>query len=114
MDYYQITTQLQQDFFESIAVKRTKEIEIEKNVFNYSKIKAELYFGFSKEKDFFIAASEKAFLDAIYLMSLGRYNFDLSSIDFSKFNIDKLLKMVAEFPPKTKMILDSILSDIVK
>ena len=39
LDYYQITTQIQQDFIESIAVKRTKETEIEKNIFNYSKIK---------------------------------------------------------------------------
>ncbi len=108
MDYYEITTQLQQDFFESIAVKRTKELEIERDIFNFSKIKAELYFGFVKVKDFFIAIPEKAFLDAIYLTSLGRYNFDLASIDFSKLKIDELLKVVEKFPAKTKKILESI------
>lgn len=108
MDYYEITTQLQQDFFESIAVKRTKELEIERDIFNFSKIKAELYFGFVKVKDFFIAIPEKAFLDAIYLTSLGRYNFDLASIDFSKLKIDELLKVVEKFPAKTKTILESM------
>ena len=108
MDYYQITTQLQQDFIESIAVKRTKEMEIEKNTFNYSKIKQELYFGFVKEKDFFIATPEKAFLDAIYLMSLGRYSLDLTSIDFKKLNTDNLEKIVVKFPDKTKKILNSL------
>ena len=42
MDYYEITTQLQQDFIESIALKKTKEIEITRNIFNYSKIKQNL------------------------------------------------------------------------
>ncbi|OEU64200.1 MAG: hypothetical protein BBJ57_00255 [Desulfobacterales bacterium PC51MH44] len=109
MDYYQITTQLQQDFFESIAVKRTKEIEIERNIFNFSKVKAELYFGFVKKKDFFIAIPEKAFLDAIYLMSLGRYNLDMASIDLSKLKVNELLKVVVKFPAKTKMILNTML-----
>lgn len=112
MDYYQITTQIQQDFIESIAVKRTKDTEIHKNVFNYSKIKTELYFGFLKEKDAFIANPEKALLDAIYLMSLGRYKFDLASIDFSKFNLDKLLNVVDRFPAKTRTTLDAVLSGI--
>jgi len=112
MDYYQITTQIQQDFIESIAVKRTKDTEIQKNVFNYSKIKTELYFGFLKEKDAFIATSEKALLDAIYLMSLGRYKFDLASIDFSKFNLDRLLNIVDRFPAKTRTMLDAVLSGI--
>ena len=108
MDYYQITTQLQQDFIESIVVKRTKEMEIEKNTFNYSKIKQELYFGFVKEKDFFIATPEKAFIDAIYLMSLGRYSLDLTSIDFNKLNTDNLEKIVVKYPDKTKKILNSL------
>ena len=107
MDYYQLTTQLQQDFIESIALKRTKEIEIEKNTFIYSKIKQELYFGFVKEKNFFVATPEKAFLDAIYLMSLGRYNFDLSSIEFSKLNRNNLQKILLKFPSKTRKVIAS-------
>ena len=108
MDYYEVTTQLQQDFIESIVLKRTKEIEIERNTFNYSKIKTELYFGFAKKNDFFIATPEKAFLDAIYLMSLGRYSFDLASIDFSKLNVSELQKIIAKFPEKTKMIFNNV------
>jgi len=107
MDYHQITTQIQQDFIESIALKRTKEIEIDKNNFIYSKIKQELYFGFVKEKDFFVATPEKAFLDAIYLMSLGRYNFDLSSIDFSKLNGKNLQKIILKFPSKIRKVIAS-------
>ena len=36
LDYYEITTQIQRDFFESIAVKRTKEIKVDNSLFRYS------------------------------------------------------------------------------
>jgi len=106
MDYYQVTTQFQQDYIESIALKRTKEIEIQKNIFNYTKIKPALYLGFVKKEGFFMATPEKAFLDAIYLMTLGRYNFDLTSIDFSKLNVKALQMTATKFPAKTKMALE--------
>ncbi|MBU0698178.1 MAG: hypothetical protein KKE59_01940, partial [Proteobacteria bacterium] len=61
------------------------------------------------EKDFFIATSEKAFIDAIYLTSLGRYNLDLASIDIGKFKLDELYKITAKFSANIKMVLDSIL-----
>jgi len=102
LDYYRITTQLQRDFFESICVKRTREISFEGVMFNYTKINLRLYFGFTKVKHFFIATPEKAFLDVIYLKSLGRYKFDETSIDYSKFNFDNLKKLIKKFPRKTQ------------
>ena len=65
-------------------------------------------YGFSREKEFFIATPEKAFLDAVYLMSLGRYNFDLASIDFNKLNMDEVVRLASQFPRKTqKMLADN-------
>ena len=52
LDYYEITTQMQRDFFESVATQRTKEINIEGIVFRYSKISEDLYFGFEKKARF--------------------------------------------------------------
>lgn len=106
LDYYEITTQIQRDFIESIAVKRTIEKEVDNSVFNFTKISANLYFGFKKDKDFFMATPEKAFLDALYLMSLGRYNFDIDSIDFGKLNRNEIMKMEKKFPAKTQKLLD--------
>ena len=107
LDYYQITTQMQQDFVESLTVKRTKEKEIEKVIFNFSKIKKSLYFGFTKENEFFIASPEKAFLDAVYLMTQGRYNFDMDSIDIDRLDKTLLKKNVAIFPPGTQKFLEN-------
>lgn len=105
MDYYGLTTQIQRDFVESVAIKRTKEMEIDGAIFNYSKIRKSLYFGFARERGFFIAAAEKAFLDALYLFSLKRYKFDLTSIDFDKLNMRKLKIMAKRFPRKTQKVL---------
>jgi predicted transcriptional regulator of viral defense system len=105
LDYYEITTQVQRDFIESVAVKRTKAIDVSGTVLNFTKINSSLYFGFVREKNFFIATPEKAFLDAAYLMSFNRYNFDLSSIDRGKLDVAKIKAMAEKFPKKTREVL---------
>jgi predicted transcriptional regulator of viral defense system len=105
LDYYEVTTQIQRDFMESIAIKRTKEIKIMNALLNFTKINKRLYFGFVKEKGFFIATPEKAFLDAVYLMSIKRYNLDFSSIDRSKLNMAKITVIAGKFPKKTREAL---------
>jgi len=106
LDYYEITTQMQRDYIESIAVKRTKEVEIEQSFFNYTKIDTDLYFGFSRIRGFFIATPEKALLDAVYLMSFGRYSFDIASIDFSKLKAEKIDFIIQSFPLRTQNLLN--------
>lgn len=105
LSYYEVTTQLQRDFIESIACYRTKLIEVNKSSFNYSKINKNLYFGFTKVRGFFIATAEKAFLDAFYLMSLKKYNFDLSAINFSKLDREPLLAMARKYPVLARRLL---------
>ena len=107
LDYHEITTQVQRDLFESVAVKRTKETIVDKTVFQYTKINKDLYCGFVKQKGFFIAKPEKAFLDAIYLMSLGRYDLDLASMDIDKLDMGQLNRMGRKFPLKTQKVLEN-------
>jgi predicted transcriptional regulator of viral defense system len=105
LDYYEITTQVQRDFFESVALKRSKEIYMNGSVFRYTKLALNLYNEFKKEKDLFIATPEKALLDAIYLMSYGRYSLDLSSLDKSKLDRIEIERLSRQFPLKTKKML---------
>ena len=105
LDYYEITTQMQQDFFESVALKRTKEIQVDGSVFRYTKINEKLYFGFKREKGFFIASPEKALLDAFYLMSYGRYALDLSALDADKLDGQMMKRLSRKFPLKTRKML---------
>jgi len=105
LDFYGITTQMQRDFFESVAMKRTKELHVDGSVFRYSKITGSLYFGFQKEKQFFIATPEKALLDALYLMSYGRYALDIAALDIEKFDPNEIKHLVIEFPLKTRKLV---------
>ncbi len=105
LDYYEITTQVQRDFFESAAVKRSKEIHLDDTVFRYVKLAQNLYDNFKKEKNFFIATPEKALLDSFYLMSFGRYSFDLSSLDETKLNQQEIKRLSRKYPLKTKKLL---------
>jgi predicted transcriptional regulator of viral defense system len=105
LDYYEITTQVQRNFFESSAIKRTKEIEIDGSIFRYIKINSAYYFGFKKEKDFFIATPEKALVDAFYLMSFGRYALDISSLSVEKLDKEEIRRISNVFPLKTRSML---------
>ena len=106
LDYYEITTQVQQDFFESVAVRRTKEIQVNGSVFRYSKIDERLFFEFKKENGIFIASPEKALLDAFYLMSYGRYTIDISALDADKLDRKIIKQLSREFPLKTRNMLN--------
>ena len=101
LDYYELTTQVQRDFFESVAVKRSKEVHLNGTVFRYSKLSKSLYFGFKKEQDFFIATPEKALLDAVYLLSFGRYALDIAALDTEKFDHEEMENLSGKFPLKT-------------
>ncbi|MDY6990922.1 MAG: hypothetical protein SWQ30_23010, partial [Thermodesulfobacteriota bacterium] len=105
LQYHEATTQMLRDFVESVAIRRTKEINVNGSVFRYTKIASSLYFGFKKEKGFFIASPEKALLDASYLMSYGRYSLDLSALDVTKLDRDEVKRLSVAFPLKTRNML---------
>jgi predicted transcriptional regulator of viral defense system len=105
LEYYDATTQVLRDFFESVVIKRTKEIRLNSSIFRYTKVTSGLYFEFKKEKGFFIATPEKALLDAFYLMSYGRYSIDISALDASKLDRDEVKRLSMRFPLKTQNML---------
>jgi predicted transcriptional regulator of viral defense system len=105
LDYYEITTQVQRDVIESVDVKRTREIHLNGIVFRYTRISSSLYFGYEKQKGFFMATPEKAFLDAMYLQSFGRYALDLAAIDAGRLDRKRLKQLSKKYPLKTRNLL---------
>ncbi len=74
--------------------------------FRYFKLDRKYYFGFIRKNNFFIATPEKAILDSLYLIVLGKYKLDASAIDWSKISKIKLTKILKKFPEKiSKLIL---------
>ncbi len=106
MDYHEVTTQVQRELIESVAVRRTKEISLNGSVLRYTKVSRKLFFGFIRQQECFIATPEKAFLDAVYLMSFGRYALDLAAIEDEKLNRKEIRRMSRNYPPKTNRWLE--------
>ncbi|MFH1232085.1 MAG: hypothetical protein V1709_11390 [Planctomycetota bacterium] len=105
LSYYEITTQVQRDFWESAAVKRSIKFDIKGVSFNFYKLKKQFYFDFIKQDNIFIATPEKAMVDAVYLYSLGKYKFDTSSLDLGKLDKNRIKKIIKVYPEKTKNII---------
>lgn len=101
LNFYEVTTQVQREFFESAAQKRTIKFNINGTVFSYYKLKKEYYFDFIKDRDIFIATKEKAFIDSIYLYSFGKYNLDFASLDLTKLDKKRIREIIKIYPDKT-------------
>lgn len=108
LSYYEVTTQLQRNFFESASLKRSRKFDIKETAFNFYKLKKQYYFDFVKIDGIFIATKEKAFVDSAYLYSFGKYKPDFSSLDLNKLDKDRLKKIIKPFPRKTRAIIKKL------
>jgi predicted transcriptional regulator of viral defense system len=68
----------------------------------YSQIKPALFFGFDLVNDTYMAQAEKAFLDLIYLMCLGKRKGNTSGWELDVLNQKKLVEYVAFYPDAVK------------
>jgi predicted transcriptional regulator of viral defense system len=112
LSYHGVTTQVQRDFFESISLKRTKKFEIAQFTFHYSKISLDLYKGFERVEDVFIALPEKALLDSFYLASLGRYSLDTAALDLTKVKGEVLESLSLLFPSRVRTFMENCCGEI--
>ncbi|NWF76214.1 MAG: hypothetical protein HXY53_06520 [Nitrospirae bacterium] len=108
LSFYEITTQLQRNFFESVSVKRSIRLNINGTVFNYYKIQKKYFFSFMKERNIFIATKEKAFIDSVYLYSFGKYKMDFSAIDIARLDKKKIKELSVVYPEKTRGIIKQL------
>ncbi len=96
--YHEITSQVQQHWFESVSTRRSATIQAGATTFVYHKLQRSLYFGFTRRNDLFLADPEKAVLDAAYLASLARSGIDWDAIDWGKIDKDRFDHYLAAFP----------------
>lgn len=100
--YYDVTTQAQNNFQESVCLKRSITYNVREAAFSYVKLQSPYYGDFIKRDGIFIATKEKAFLDAAYLYSFGKYRFDIDSLDIKKLELKNLKRLLNNYPQKTK------------
>ncbi|MBU2621842.1 MAG: hypothetical protein KKD92_05945 [Proteobacteria bacterium] len=107
LSFYQMTTQVQQAYFESISLKQN-EYNVRGTIFRYFKVKHDLYFGLVRKEGIFIATPEKALWDAVYLQSLGRYSLDVAALDLKKINKAILESLSPRFPGKARKYMENL------
>lgn len=101
LSYYEYTTQVQQNYVESIAVKRSLIKSVQEIDFRYFKISQKYYGGFSRYQGIFIATPEKALADALYLTAVGKYKLDFSALEYDKIDYPRLNQILSAFPEGT-------------
>lgn len=108
LSFYNCTTQQLRNVVESIALKRTKNIIIRNLKFTYSLVKKNLYNGFDRIDTHFIATPEKAFVDALYLTAMQKYNADFDAINFKKLNKKIVMKYIEQTNDRTKSLWNKL------
>ncbi|MBN2091017.1 hypothetical protein JW964_15495 [candidate division KSB1 bacterium] len=101
LGYFDLTTQQQQQFVESIALKRSKMVTVKRISFNYTLVKDSIYHHFYLQNGFFIASPEKALVDAVYLSAMRRYKCDFHAIKFSQINVQLVDELIKNTNKKT-------------
>ncbi len=107
LSFHRATTQVQQAWLESIAVKQNL-YDVQGTVFRYFKVKKSLYFGFIRQDGIFIATPEKALWDAVYLQSLGRYALDVAALDLNKIKKATVFDMAPSFPGRAVELMEKL------
>jgi len=106
LSFYEVSTQIQRGYVESIAVQRTTTIDVADIGFSYFKVKPAVYSHFSRRDDFFIASPEKAYVDAVYLAWCGNYAIDYSSLDLNKLARSQIEEIISHYPEKFRRYLE--------
>lgn len=108
LNYYGIIEQISQ-VITLAAVTRHKYIYAGPYVYEYTKIKKELFFGYEKFDNYYIALPEKALLDSVYLLSRNKRLIDFKSLNHKKINKDRLYQYARKFPKYVTDKLKSLL-----
>lgn len=90
----------------TLATPRPTKIKSIGNVtVEYSHLKKELFFGFILKNGKYIAEKEKALLDQLYMVSLGKRSFDIEELDLKSIDRKKLDEYAKKFPVGIKPLL---------
>ena len=107
LSYYSILSQV--PYTVTFATSRpTKKMTIGGIAVEFSHLKKELFFGYVLKNGAYIAEKEKALLDQLYMVSMGKRALDIEELDFKDIDRKKLEEYAREFPSSVKPFLKSV------
>jgi predicted transcriptional regulator of viral defense system len=102
LEFYGLTTQIQRNWYESVATRRTNSFQTRGVNFIYHKFACRLYFGYERKDEVFIALPEKAVLDCAYLEVLGLGATDWDALSLDKMDRFRIKQWIEPFPKQCK------------
>jgi predicted transcriptional regulator of viral defense system len=90
--------------------RKTRTITILERDVVYRQIKEELFFGFGLMGAVYVAEPEKALLDLVYMVTLGKASLPVEEMNFRSISRQKLLDYGRRFPPRVEKRLDEMLT----
>lgn len=92
------------------TTRHSKKIELLNTPCEYVQIKPSLFFGFNLVKNVYLAEAEKAFLDEIYLIVLGKKTINTEEWNIKNLDNKKIGEYLKNYPGSVKKIAKEILS----
>jgi len=93
---------------------KTKKIDLGEQTIEYHQLLPNLFFGYTLEKDLFIALPEKALLDQLYLVSLGKAKLDWDELNLHELSKTKFLQFSKKFPSRTQKLAKKLVKQFGK
>lgn len=80
------------------TVRPTKKMVIANVAVEYSHLKKELFFGYILKNEKYIAEKEKALLDQLYMVQMGKKSINIEELDLRDVNKELLEEYAKKFP----------------
>ena len=93
---------------------KSKKINLGTQMIEYRQILPKLFFGYTLQKNLFVALPEKALLDQLYLISLGKATLDWDELNLKEISKTKFLELSKQFPLRTQKLAQKLSSQFGK
>lgn len=97
-----------------VTTRKSKKKEIEGQEVEFRQIRPDLFFGFFQAQGYYLAYAEKAFLDCLYYISLGKGYLDFEELNLKLLNKKRLFSYLKKYPLPVKRLFRQKAKPILK
>lgn len=87
-----------------VTKNKTKKLTLGEQGIEYRQISSMLFWGYTLQKNLYVALPEKALLDQLYFVSLGKAKLDFDELNLHELSKTKFLKWLKKFPKPTQKL----------
>jgi predicted transcriptional regulator of viral defense system len=90
--------------------RRSRRLRLKDTEIAYRRLKTDLFFGYRLQAGLDVAMPEKALLDQLYFVSLGRASLSFRELNLKPIRASVLQTMAGKFPERTQRLVRQVLS----